>query len=70
MNGVRWEAELSEEGTPGFIKHRRECDQFMLGKNKPDNVCAQASCGEPAHQDIRVEKDSHDTDLSMSSSVR
>lgn len=70
MNGFRRKVEFTEEGTPNFLEHRRGCDQFMLGKNKPDKVRAEPSCGKPAHQDIGVEKDSHDTVLNMSSSVR
>lgn len=63
-------SELLRKDFAELLKYDLSDNQLMLRNDNPQDVGAEASCGEGAHQHVGVEEHPHDTSRTTSSSVR
>ena len=68
ING--WHPEPITQHAPELCQVDLAGQQLVLGDDQSHQVCAEPPRGEGAHENVRVEKNLHDTSRNTSSSVR
>lgn len=70
LNLFAWELDFMLENSFEFVQDDICDDDLMLCKDESNDIGTEPAGGKPAHENIGVEKDPHDTALKTSSSVR
>ena len=70
VDDVCRKTDLGSEDTAEFSENHFRGDELVLGQDVAEHIGTEPSCGEGAHQNVRVEEDLQEMFLKMSSSVR